>query len=54
MPAMAVATTPPSTAASTFVIVKIADWAASRVGRADGAAKAWWQEVAGVLNAPSG
>ncbi len=33
---------------------QIADWAASRVGRADGAAKAWWQEVAGVLNAPSG
>ena len=33
---------------------QIADWAGSRVGRAEGAAKAWWQEVAGVLNAPSG
>ncbi len=33
---------------------QIADWAGSRVVKANGAAKAWWQEVAGVLNAPSG
>jgi cell volume regulation protein A len=32
----------------------LADWAARRVGGAQGgAAKSWWQEVAGVLNAPS-
>lgn len=33
---------------------QVAAWAAGRVGRADGAARAWWQEVAGVLNAPAG
>ncbi len=33
---------------------QIAAWAARRVASAEGgAAKAWWQEVAGVLNAPS-
>jgi cell volume regulation protein A len=33
----------------------IADWAARRVARAEGGgARAWWQEVAGVLNAPAG
>ncbi|MDP9189464.1 MAG: potassium/proton antiporter [Actinomycetota bacterium] len=32
---------------------QIADWAGRRVRGADGAAKAWWQEVAGVLNAPA-
>jgi cell volume regulation protein A len=32
----------------------VADWAARRVARAHGpAAEAWWQEVAGVLNAPA-
>ena len=34
---------------------QIAAWAARRVRLAEGgAAKAWWQEVAGVLNAPAG
>ena len=34
---------------------QIAAWAGRRVGSAEGgAAKAWWQEVAGVLNAPAG
>jgi potassium/hydrogen antiporter len=33
---------------------QVADWAARRVRDADGAAKSWWQEVAGVLNAPAG
>jgi len=34
---------------------QIAAWAARRVASAEGgAAKAWWQEVAGVLNAPAG
>ena len=32
---------------------RIADWAASRIPGATGAARAWWQEVAGVLNAPA-
>jgi potassium/hydrogen antiporter len=33
---------------------QLADWAARRVRRAgSGAARAWWQEVAGVLNAPA-
>ena len=32
----------------------VADWAARRVARAEGpAGEAWWQEVAGVLNAPA-
>ncbi|MGZ5358099.1 MAG: TrkA C-terminal domain-containing protein, partial [Solirubrobacterales bacterium] len=32
----------------------LADWAARRVALADGgAAQAWWQEIAGVLNAPA-
>ena len=33
---------------------QVAEWAARRVRDADGAAKSWWQEVAGVLNAPAG
>jgi len=33
---------------------QLADWAARRVrGAEGGAARAWWQEVAGVLNAPA-
>jgi potassium/hydrogen antiporter len=33
---------------------QVADWAARRVSRAEGGgARAWWQEVAGVLNAPA-
>jgi cell volume regulation protein A len=33
---------------------QLADWAARRVRQAEGgAARAWWQEVAGVLNAPA-
>ena len=33
---------------------QVADWAARRVRQASsGAARAWWQEVAGVLNAPA-
>ncbi|HET8976321.1 MAG TPA: potassium/proton antiporter [Solirubrobacterales bacterium] len=33
---------------------RLADWAARRVALADGgAAQAWWQEIAGVLNAPA-
>ena len=32
---------------------QVADWSARRVRDADGAAKSWWQEVAGVLNAPA-
>jgi cell volume regulation protein A len=33
---------------------QLADWAARRVAQAEGgAARSWWQEVAGVLNAPS-
>jgi cell volume regulation protein A len=33
---------------------QIADWAAGRIARTESsAAKAWWQEVAGVLNAPA-
>ncbi|MGH2923517.1 MAG: potassium/proton antiporter [Solirubrobacterales bacterium] len=34
--------------------IQLAEWAARRVRRAQsGAARAWWQEVAGVLNAPA-
>jgi cell volume regulation protein A len=34
---------------------QLAEWSARRVARAQGgAARAWWQEVAGVLNAPAG
>ena len=34
---------------------QLADWAARRgTGARSGAARSWWQEIAGVLNAPAG
>jgi potassium/hydrogen antiporter len=33
---------------------QVAEWAGRRINSAAGAGKAWWQEIAGVMNAPMG